>query len=160
MKTIVLTIVCMVAFSAIAFAQTEKEDIAIAESIFGKAKKAVISEYIQIDADKKDAFWKLYDQYEEKNNAITLERLTLIKKYADNYANIDDALATSLAGDLIENNEKYDHLYKQYFGKFRKEVGGLKAASLFQIEFYIQTAMEHKLQKRIPIIGQMQEVQN
>jgi hypothetical protein len=160
MKTIILTVLALVTFSAISFAQTEKEDIAIAESIFGKAKKTIISEYVQIDAEKREAFWKLYDQYNEKSNAITLERLNLIKKYADNYANIDDPLATSLANDLISNNEKYDHLYKQYLGKFTKVIGGVKAATLFQVEFYIQTAMERKLQKRIPIIGQMPEVQN
>jgi len=64
MKRIILTLTFLITFSALALAQTEKEDIAIAEAVFGKAKKTIIAEYMQIDENHKTEFWHLYDDYE------------------------------------------------------------------------------------------------
>jgi hypothetical protein len=160
MKKVSLTLICMSFFSLLAVAQTEKEDIAIATSIFGKTKKAIITDYMQIDDKDSKAFWDLYDQYEDKDNVINLERLALIKQYADNYNTLDDALATKIAGEYLNNTAKYNSLYKVYFEKFKKLVGGVKAATLFQIEIYIQTAIQANLQSRIPVIGELQKLQH
>jgi hypothetical protein len=160
MKKVSLTLICMSFFSLLAVAQTEKEDVAIATSIFGKTKKAIITDYMQIDVKDSKAFWDLYDQYEDKDNVINLERLALIKQYADNYNTLDDALATKIAGEYFNNTAKYNSLYKVYFEKFKKLVGGVKAATLFQIEIYIQTAIQANLQSQIPVIGELQKLQH
>lgn len=160
MKRIFLTLTFLIAFSAFAMAQTEKEDIAIAEAIFGKAKKTIIAEYMQIDENQKTEFWHLYDQYEDKSNAILLERLGLIKQFVDSYNTLDDATASRLAEGLMNNTSKLDHLHQEYFNKFQKVIGGLKAATLYQIELYIQTAIQSNVQSHIPVIGEIQKLQH
>jgi hypothetical protein len=160
MKRIFLTLIFLITFSAFALAQTEKEDTAIAEAIFGKAKKTIIGEYMQIDENQKTEFWKLYDEYEDKSDVILLERLGLIKQFVENYNTLEDATASRLAEGLMNNTVKLDHLHHEYFGKFQKVIGGLKAATLYQIELYIQTAVQSNVQSHIPVIGEIQKLQH
>jgi hypothetical protein len=160
MKKIFLTLIFSIIFSALALAQTEKEDITIAEAIFGKAKKTIIAEYMQIDENQKTEFWNLYNEYEDKSNVILLERLGLIKQFVESYNTLEDATASRLAEGLMNNTVKLDHLHHEYFGKFQKVIGGLKAATLYQIELYIQTAVQSNVQSHIPVIGEIQKLQH
>src|ERR1700754_406233 len=115
MKKALLTIIFIAGSFFVAAAQTEKEDIAIVQSVFGKTKKAVISDNLQISETKQKAFWALYDQYETRSNEINMARLGLIKRYADNYNALTDESAAKLATDYIDNSAKYFALYKEFF---------------------------------------------
>jgi hypothetical protein len=131
-----------------------------AEAIFGKAKKTIIAEYIQIDENKKTEFWKLYNKYEDQNNATLLERLGLIKQFVESYDTLDNVNAARIAEGLMNNTAKLDHLHREYFDKFQKVIGGLKAATLYQVELYIQTAVQSNVQSHIPVIGEIQKLQH
>ena len=140
-------------------AQLYSEDAAIAQALFSKTKKVLISSYMEIDDSPANSeFWRLYDEYESNRKAIFQERFYLLKEYSDKYMSLDDATAANLAEGFMENTEKVDKLNRQYFKKFRKLVGGLQAATLFQIEVYAQTALQNDANMQIPIIGELQKV--
>ena len=157
MKKILLILTFITCFCAIATAQTEKEDIAIAQSIFGKTKKEIILDNMQIPETEKYAFWAVYDEYETEDNRINLARIELIKRFADNYDTLSDDMASKIAADYIQNSASYFELYKKYFPKFKKVVGGVKAATVIQLEIYIQTAIQARLQAQIPVIGGLEK---
>ena len=143
----------------ISSAQLYSEDAEIAQALFSKTKKVLVSSYLNIDDTPQNAaFWRLYDDYEVKRKAIFQERFFLFKEYSDKYLNLDDATAAKLAEGFMENTGKLDRLNKQYFKKFRKLVGGLQAATLFQIEVYTQTALQNDAHMQIPIIGELQKI--
>lgn len=140
-------------------AQVQPEPVAMAQSLFSKTKKVLVSAYIGIENNNENAaFWNLYDKYEAKRKAIIQERYYLLREYSDQYAMLDNANASRLAGCFMENTAKTDKLNKQYFKKFKKLVGGKQAATLFQIEWYIQTAMQANVHTQIPIIGELQRI--
>jgi len=157
MKITIFTVLILACFSFVAVAQTEKEDVEIAQSIFGKSKKEVILQYLQIPEAEKDAFWSVYDEYETKNIEINTARINLIKRFAANYNGLNDDAASKIAMDYIENSAKYFELYKEYFPKFKKVVGGVNAATVIQLEIYMQTAIQAALQNQIPIIGELEK---
>ncbi len=66
----VLIIICLAAGFGSVKAQSNKEDIDIIQSAFGKDKKTVVSIYMNVPAKDSVAFWKLYDEYEDKRKAI------------------------------------------------------------------------------------------
>jgi hypothetical protein len=144
--------------SSIVFAQIDDDDIAIAQSIFGKTKRAVIKNYIQLSDAEHDAFWSLYDQYENERKDICHDWFDLVRKYAEEYHSLDDAKAAYIAKGYLENSEKINKLNRRYFGKFEKMVGGIKTATLFQIEGYLHTAMQANLQSQIPLIGEVEKM--
>jgi hypothetical protein len=157
MKTISMLAV-LVFMSSISKAQLQKEDIAIAHSMFTKTKKTIISEYMDIKPYQ-TLFWDLYDEYEGKRKIILEERYALLKAYSDTYATLDNATASVLAAKFIKNTAKTEALNKRYFKKFKRLIGGLQAATLFQIEVYIQTAMQASTLTQIPIIGELQKME-
>jgi hypothetical protein len=140
-------------------AQLYTDDAAIAQALFSKTKRVLISSYMEIDdTPANSAFWRLYDEYEANRKAIFQERFYLLKEYSDKYMSLDNDTASKLAKGFMENTVKVDKLNRQYFKKFRKLVGGLQAATLFQIEVYAQTALQNDTNMQIPIIGELQKI--
>jgi hypothetical protein len=62
------------------FAQSNKEDIDLIQSIYGKEKKTIVADFIKLEGAQKDAFWKLYDEYETKRKALGQKRVALLEK--------------------------------------------------------------------------------
>jgi hypothetical protein len=151
----VLIIICLAAGFGNVKAQSNKEDIDIIQSAFGKNKKTLVSVYMNVPAKDSVAFWKLYDEYEDKRKAIGKERINIIQQYADQYEKLTDEQATKLAQSAFNNNEKYDKLYEAYFPKFSAILGGKNAAKLFQLELYLQTFVRAVVMDHIPFIGEL-----
>ena len=137
------------------FGQSNKEDVDIIQSAFGKEKKELVRQYMQIGDKDSVAFWKLYDEYEDKRKAIGRERINVLQQYADQYDKLDDAKATQLANSAFANESKYNTLYQAYFKKFSAVIGGKRSAELFQLETYLQTLTRLYIMNNIPFIGEL-----
>ena len=135
-------------------AQGDKEDVRIAMALLNKQKKAIIAESIPLDSAKSAGFWKLYDAYEDSHNKLVTERIGYIDQYVQQYDSLNDATAATLAEHILENNRRLDDLHETYFGRFKKLVGGTKAATLFQLELFIQTELQYRIQKQLPLIAE------
>jgi hypothetical protein len=158
MSKIILTTFTFLLVMNFSNAQVQKEDIAIANALFTKTKKSLVSDYLGIKPNP-GPFWSLYDEYEEKRTAIVEERYTLLNQYANEYLILDNTSASRLADRFMENTSKAEALNRRYFKKFKKLIGGLQAATLFQIELYIQTAMQANTLTQIPIIGELKKME-
>ena len=159
MKKIILLSGLMAVLAIDSIAQFEKEDFVIAQATFSKNKRLIVSEYMNIkDEPSQERFWKLYDEYEAKRKIVIEQRYLLLKEYADNYFVMDDGIAKKLALGFLENNTRMIKINKVYFKKFSKTISSLQAATLLQIEWYIQTAVQANLLNEMPIIGELQKI--
>jgi len=139
------------------FEQSNKEDVDIIQSIFGKQKKELISTYMTIPQKKADQFWKLYDTYENARKKLGRERISLIEQYAKHYDNLTDAKAAELATKKLSWNAAYAKFQQTYFTKFSAVIGGLQAAKFIQLEDYIENCIRVAISDEIPFIGQLEE---
>ena len=153
-KTLIIAACIFFSFNSL-MAQSNKEDIDIIQAAFGKEKKDLVSQYMQVSAKDSVAFWKLYDEYEGKRKEIGRQRIDVIQQYADNYDHLTDAKATQLATAMLMNDGKYTQLYQTYLAKFGAIIGGVNAAKLFQLEVYLQTLVKMHIMDQIPFIGQL-----
>ena len=48
------------------------------QAAFGMDKKAVVAEFVKPSPAEKDAFWKLYDEYEVKRKELGKQRIELL----------------------------------------------------------------------------------
>ena len=154
MKRTILVIVSWGCLSFVVKAQGDKEDVRIAMALLNKQKKAVIAQSIPLDDAQSAGFWKLYDAYEDGYNKLLTERIGYIDQYVKQYDSLNDATAATLAEHILENNRRLDDLHETYFGRFKKAVGGTKAATLFQLELFIQTELQYRIQKQLPLIAE------
>jgi hypothetical protein len=142
-------------FSASLFAQSNKEDIELIQSIFGKEKKELVQVYMTIPEAQKAKFWSLYDTYEDSRKALGKERIALIEAYATHYETLDDKKATELVSKKLAWADKYTKFQQQYFTKFTAVIGALQAAKFIQLEDYIENCIRLSIQEDIPFIGEL-----
>jgi hypothetical protein len=154
MKKLLIAI-CTIAGLTSLKAQSNKEDIDIIQSAFGKDKKALVSAYMQVPAADSAAFWSLYDEYETKRKELGKDRIGILQQYADQYETLTDDQSASLVKASLSNDMNYSKLYETYFKKFSAITGAKNSAKLFQLETYLQAIVRLAVMDSIPFIGEL-----
>ena len=138
-----------------AFSQSNKEDIALIQAMFGKEKKELVTQYMTIPDAQKDKFWKLYDEYEDKRKMLGQERIKVIEAYAKDYSSLNNTKATALMTKKYAWADKFSKFQQAYFTKFSAVIGGLQASKLMQLEDYLENNIRLAIQDHIPFIGEL-----
>ncbi len=139
--------------SSFAWAQSNKEEIDLMQAAFGKDKKAVVAEFVKVSPTQKDAFWKLYDQYETQRKALGLERIELLKQYAAHYFDFTPVQADEWTKKVIALQKKTDDLIVTYYGKVKAISDGIVATQFYQIENYILASIRMQILQKVPFIS-------
>src|SRR5262245_29953319 len=71
-----------------------------------KEKTDIMGQVMQFDTDEAAKFWPIYNEYNAELTKIGDSRLAMIKKYADNYENMTDAVADDLIQTAIRNDQQ------------------------------------------------------
>jgi len=138
--------------SSFAWAQSNKEEIDLVQAAFGRDKKAVVADFVKLSPAQKDAFWKLYDEYETQRKELGRQRIELLKQYADHYFDFTSEQADVWTKKVIDLQKKTDNLIAVYYGKVKVISDGIVATQFYQIENYILTALRMKILQNVPFI--------
>ena len=141
--------------SASLFGQSNKEDIDLIQSIFGKQKKELVQQYMSIPEAQSAKFWSLYDVYETERKKLGQERIKLIEDYATKYEKLDNKTATDLTTRKLAWVNKYTAFQQKYLTKFSAVIGGLQASKFIQLEDYIENCIRLSIQEEIPFVGEL-----
>jgi len=152
MKKYIL-LIAVLFVSSFAWAQSNKEEIDLMQAAFGMDKKAVVAEFVKVSATQKDAFWKLYDEYETQRKALGRERIDLLKQYADHYFDFTPDQADTWTKKVIALQKKTDDLIAVYYGKVKLISDGIVATQFYQIENYILATIRMKILQKVPFIS-------
>lgn len=150
-----LLVIAALFVSAASLAQSNKEDVDFIQSIYGKEKKEIVAGFIKLEGAQKDAFWKLYDEYETQRKELGKQRISLLERYANSYATLDDATTDKLMLDMMALGAKTDKLAKTYYGKIKKASGVKAAAQFIQLESYLTSMVRATIFENIPFIGEL-----
>lgn len=153
MKKIIIA--ALVFISTAGFSQSNKEDIEYIQSIYGKEKKAIVADFIVLEGAQKDAFWKLYDEYETKRKELGQQRVAFLERYAAEYGTMDDATTDKLMKEMTSLGAKTDKLITTYYGKMKKPAGVKAAAQFVQLEAYLLSVIRASIMESIPFIGEL-----
>lgn len=137
------------------FGQSNKEDIDLIQSIFGKQKKELVQQYMTIPEAQSAKFWSLYDTYETERKKLGQERIKLIEDYATKYEKLDNKTATDLTTRKLAWTTKYTAFQQKYLTKFSSVIGGLQASKFIQLEDYIENCIRLSIQEEIPFVGEL-----
>ena len=135
-----------------AFSQSNKEEIDLIQAAFGKDKKAIVAEFVKPSPAQKDAFWKLYDEYETQRKDLGKQRIDLLKQYADQYLKMTSEQADEWTKKVIELQSKTDKLIATYYTKVKDVSDGIVATQFYQIENYILAIIRMQILQKVPFI--------
>ena len=150
MKKVTLFFALIIAFSFVK-AQSNKEEIDLIQSVFGMEKKAIIAEFVKVDAAQKDAFWKLYDEYETKRKELGKSRIALLEDYANNYDKLTNEKADEINKKMISQGSKNEDLIASYTKKISKAVNPIAALQFLQVESYILSGIRVSILEELPL---------
>ena len=85
-------------------------------------------------------------------DAIWDVRLGNVKKYAQTYDSMTDAVADNLASSGLENEQQLTALKKKYYGQFKTALGSKTAARWLQAETTVGTLAMLQLLSQGPLL--------
>jgi hypothetical protein len=151
MKKITLIFV-LLAFTISSFAQQKKDETDVFFSTFGVHKKDVVAKFVHPTDAQKEAFWKLYDEYEAKRKEIGKTRLDLFQEYSANYTTMTNEQAGAWMGKIMEVQTTTDKLVAEYYEKIKSVTSSTVAVQFYQIEYYILNRIRIEIFEQIPFI--------
>jgi len=131
------------------------DELAMLRDMFGKEKKDIIEQFLDLSAADSAKFWPLYNDYSTKRKTLGDGRISIIKDYADKYSTLTNDDAKKLGDRLFKNEGEILKLQKTYYDKMSKGVSALKATQFMQTEIYLQTQLRAVIQDEIPFIGEL-----
>lgn len=151
MKKLV-SLAVLLAVSTIVFSQTTKDELKLAQEIFGMGKKAMVDNFVELPAD--NVFWTIYEEFETERKAYGDKTYNLLLEYAGNYVNYSDARLETIMAESMKQRKAMEKLVQKYYKKVKKECG-VKTASQF---YFVQRFYDSTL--RAHLLGQMPIVEN
>ena len=151
MKKYILIIAALF-LASLAYTQSNKEEIDLVQAAFGKDKKAIVADFVQLSVTQKDAFWKIYDEYETKRKDLGKERIELLKQYADQYLTMTSEQADTWTKKVMELQTKTDKLIATYYEKVKGVSDGIVATQFYQIENYILSMIRMSILQEVPFL--------
>lgn len=145
-------IIAALFMASFAYTQSNKEEIDYFQAAFGMDKKAAVAEFVKPSPTQKDAFWKLYDEYETQRKALGKQRIELFNHYVDTYQKMTPEQADAWTKKVIDLQKKTDNLIVTYYGKVKAISDGIVATQFYQMEVYILNAIRTEILANVPFL--------
>ena len=153
MKKITLLMAALL-IAVVTYSQSNKEEVDLFQAAFGMEKKAVVANFVHPTDLQKDAFWKLYDEYEAARKENGKKRIQLLEQYAKEYKTMTNEQADAWTKEVIKLSTATDKLIVTYYNKIKKVTSPIVATQFYQIEGYILTAIRMEVLEGVPFLGE------
>jgi hypothetical protein len=117
-------------------------------------KKALVAVNLDLEDDEAEAFWPLYDRYQDDLASVRDRFVKIIEDYTTDFATMTDDEANQLLEDFLEIEVERAEVRKKYRKPFSKILPGRKVVRFYQIENKIQAILRYELARDIPVIEQ------
>jgi len=154
MKAVILCIVALTAFPAVAQDTQSDTNMEILRDKVKADKKLVIAANMDLNEVEGKAFWPIYDAYQKDLQGINDRLGKAILAYADAYnkKSLTNAQAMQLSNEVQAIDQDELTLRKTYADQLGKVIPGIKVARYLQIENKIRAAIRYDLAKGIPLV--------
>jgi hypothetical protein len=118
-------------------------------------KKVLVAANMQLTDAEAQAFWPIYDAYQNDLKAINERLGNAILAYADAYkaGPISDGAAKKFLDEAIAIDDAEAKLRKDYAAKLTQAIPAGKAARYLQIESKIRAAIRYEMAAAIPLVS-------
>jgi hypothetical protein len=147
-----IIIISALFMASFASAQSNKEEVDLMQAAFGMDKKAAVAEFVKPSPAQKDAFWKLYDEYETQRKELGKQRIAVLEEYASKYKTMTSEQADAWTKKVMDLQKKTDNLITTYYSKVRGVTDGIVALQFYQMENYILAGIRAQILDQVPFV--------
>lgn len=117
-----------------------------------KDANAIVDQAMDLEAAQKSKFWGVYAGYQKEVKGLWDQRGANIKKYADNYDKMTDAVADELATTAIGIETQQIAIRKKYYAQMKAALGARVAARFLQVENMLGQIIGLQINSEIPLV--------
>jgi hypothetical protein len=150
-KTILISFCLSILLSLTVFGQ-DGNYVEVMRSVLSTEKKAAVADVMAFSKEEADAFWPLYNEFQQKLYEINTERYNLIMDFAENFEKMTDEKAAELLKTYLGSDLNEVKLRKAYQPKFQKVIGNKKTLRYYQTENKISVLVDYELASNIPLL--------
>jgi len=140
------------------FAQTSDAEAEAIINLLGVQKKEAVAKLVPVSGKDSVAFWKLYEEYHQKNLTTGKNRIKLYEQTANAYGNMTPKMADSLAMQYFSNRFAQEKSLEEYYKKIKAATNAVIAFEFYQAEVYLLTQIRASIMQQIPTYGQFQTI--
>ena len=144
MKQFILMVVFFVGLQSV-WGQQNVDELQLLQSVYGMDKRSIIEEFVDLAPEEEQKFWELYEEYEESRKKIGEKRFELLKKYVDEFGQVDAENASNFMKEAIQIRIKSDNLKDSYYKKISVATNPVAAMQFYQIETYLSELIRMEL---------------
>jgi Spy/CpxP family protein refolding chaperone len=116
------------------------------------ARADIMAKNLTLTADQAAKFWPAYSKFQAEQTVIVDQQLQAMKKYADNYATLDDAAALAQVNANLDRDLQMNTLRKKWLAEFQKILPARIAARAIQIDRRLGLAGQLAISAQLPLI--------
>jgi hypothetical protein len=141
----------LLVLSSEVYPQVQK-DIDTTQADILSNKKKIIAATLELQGEESNAFWPLYEEYQNALGPVRDRSSRLIADYLRDYDSLTDEQAKVMLREFLKIEWEQLRLKEIYVKKFSAVLPPKKVARYFQIENKIQSMIDYDLAKKIPVI--------
>lgn len=121
-------------------------------SRFKEEKRDLIASFLDFSMPEGEAFWPVYEEYEEKRTAYADKRISLLFDYVANYDTLNDEQADTWSKEVLKLQSNELALKKKYYKKIARALSPRIALRFFQFEESIHAAIRFEIMSTLPVL--------
>jgi hypothetical protein len=138
-------------------AQDFNDYLEVSREVLKTEKKALIADLMQFSSEESQAFWPLYNEYEDAKYKVNTRYFNLVQKFADNFENMTDEVATEVINESISVKQELVKLEKSYAKKFMKILTPKRTIKYLQAENKIKALIDAEMALEIPFLDEIED---
>ena len=116
------------------------------------ARKTLIRNNLPLTETEAQAFWPMYEAYEEQIAKLSERRSAFMGKLGENFEAMTNEKAVKIIHDTLEQQLDRLKITTQYFKRLEQVLPGNKLVRYFQIEYQIRATIDAKIAQSIPLM--------
>lgn len=156
MKKLNLLLIALV-LSITVNAQDFNDYLEVSREVLKTEKKALIADLMKFTSEESQAFWPIYNEYEDKKYTVNTRYFNLIQKFADNFETMSAEVATEVINESLSLDLELLKLKKTYAKKFMKILTPQRTLTYLQAENKIKAMIDAELALQIPLLDQIED---
>jgi N12 class adenine-specific DNA methylase len=140
------------ALASTSLAQTVQDDVELIRSVVQTERKAVVAKNMELSEAESEAFWPVYNEYEQAMRKVNDKRIELIRKLAAEYQTLTDEQAEALLQESFDFQNERVKVRRSFRKKFGKVLAGKRVARFYQIDSKIDAIIDFDIARTIPLV--------
>jgi hypothetical protein len=136
--------------SGAAFGQTATQ-LELTREVVQTERKALVAANLELGEKDADAFWPVYNKYQEKLREVNDRRARLVQRFLQDYEVLTEDQARAMINEWLSIQKDRVGLKRSYARRFRKVLGAKRALRFYQIDNKLDAIIDIELAAAIPL---------